>query len=57
MVWNTKSVLCPTDCIRCCGKVFTESLPRDVRGWTQTYREHGDLISLLLFLQNKEIKL
>jgi hypothetical protein len=38
-------------CIRCHGKVFTEPLlSNDSGGNTQTHRQQGDLISLLLFL-------
>jgi hypothetical protein len=43
--------------IRCRGNVFTKLLPGDVLG-TQTHRQQGDLISLLLFFfQNSDYRL
>jgi hypothetical protein len=36
---------------------FTDQLPSNDRGDTQTHRQQRDLISLLLFFQNKESRL
>jgi hypothetical protein len=37
--------------------IFTKQLPSNNKGDTQTHTEQRDLISLLLFFQNKEIRL
>jgi hypothetical protein len=44
-------------CIICRGNVFTEPLPNNIRGDTETHSQQDDLISLLLFFQNKESRL